>query len=154
MILLVHLLFGAAIGSTIKNIPLGIIMAFLSHYFLDFFPHVEYGENFNTYVERINKKQWRKMLPEILKVVVDFGLGLLLILIFSKNSWLIYVCALVAILPDGITIFSIMTQNRILRLHDEFHEKLHFLELKKISNFWRILSQAVVVVISIILFKL
>ena len=51
MILLVHLLFGAAVGSSVKNLPIAIILAFLGHYFLDLFPHIEYP------IENIRKKQ-------------------------------------------------------------------------------------------------
>ena len=43
MILLVHMLFGAAVGLSINNIYIAIIVAFLSHYFLDLFPHIEYN---------------------------------------------------------------------------------------------------------------
>ena len=80
MILLVHILFGAVIGSAIKNIPLAIVLAFLSHHFLDLLPHIEYP------IKNIEKKQWRKAMPDILKVILDFSLGILLILILDRNQ--------------------------------------------------------------------
>jgi hypothetical protein len=146
MILLVHLLFGAAIGSVVKNIPLAIILAFLSHYFLDFFPHIEYD------IENVEKKQWRKMLPNISKIVIDFCSGIILILIFSENYPIIYICAFFAIIPDGFTVLNNIIPNKILEFHRRLHiDKIHFFKDKKISNFWRITSQVIAVIISIAL---
>lgn len=160
MILLAHLLFGAAIGQKISNPILAIILAFLSHYFLDFLPHTEY------LIENIKNKQWRKAAPDILRVILDFLLGSLIIFIFSKNQTIIYICAFFAILPDGFTILSYFLPNKILKIHDKLHrEKAHFfrdiatleniatLKNKKISNFWRIISQAAVIVVCIVLLR-
>ena len=150
MTLLVHLLFGAAIGSAVNNIPLAIILAFLSHYFLDIIPHIEYP------MENIEKKQWRKILPDALKIILDFCLGILFISIFSNSfgQQIIYICTLLAILPDGLTLLNHFAPNIILDVHDKFHKKIHFLENKKISAFWRINSQVLVVIVSILLLKI
>ncbi len=154
MILLVHLLFGAAVGSAVNNIPLAIILAFLSHYFLDLFPHIEYG------IENIEKKQWHKILPDVLKIFLDFCLGILLIWIFSDPStcsgWgIIYICAFMAILPDGFTVLNHLVPNKILEIHNKIHHQIiHFLKGKKISKFWRIVNQVIVVAISIIILRI
>ena len=148
MILLVHMLFGAWIGQKISNLFLAVILAFLSHYFLDLLPHIEYP------IENIEKKQWSKAAPDILRVILDFLLGILLITLFSNNHPIIYICALFAILPDGFTILSYFFPNKILEIHNKFHhQKIHFLKDKKISKFWRITSQVTVVIVSIIMFK-
>lgn len=147
MILLVHLLFGAAIGSVVKNIPLAIILAFIGHYFIDIFPHVEYPMGY------LGEKQWRKARPDILKIFLDFSLGILLILIFSKNYPLIYICALSAIVPDGFFVINLFLPNKILNAQEKFHEKVHFLNYKKIPTFWRIATQIIAVIISITLLK-
>ena len=162
MILLVHLLFGAAVGSMVNNIPLAIILAFWSHYFLDLLPHAEYT------VGSIKKNKLKKALPELLKILLDFSLGILLIFIFSKNYPVIYICAFFAILPDGFSVISNHFPNpdskaiadprwsrgKILAIHNKLHlEKIHFLKNKKISVFWRILSQVTVVIISLFLLK-
>ncbi|MCX6723858.1 MAG: hypothetical protein NT155_01630 [Candidatus Staskawiczbacteria bacterium] len=144
MILLVHLLFGAAIGSAIKNIPLAIILAFLSHYFLDLFPHIEYP------IENLRKKQWDRVATEVLSIFLDFCLGILIIIFLAKNQLFVYVCALLAIIPDGLTVLSYLFPNKVFTLHDIFHrQKIHFLKDKKISNFWRITSQILAAIISI-----
>ncbi|MEK7562548.1 MAG: hypothetical protein AAB509_02630 [Patescibacteria group bacterium] len=148
MILLIHLILGAAIASHIKIPVLALILAFLSHYFLDFIPHVEYD------IKNIKEKHWRKSLPEILKVILDFSLGILLIFVFSENQPIIYICALAAMAPDGLTFLSALFPNKILAFHNNIHRKrVHFLKDKKISSFWRILSQITMAVISIFLLR-
>jgi len=153
MILLVHLLFGAAIGSVVKNIPLAIVLAFFSHYFWDLFPHIEYS------IDGTAEKQWQRRLRIIPKIILDFCVGILLVSIFSNPSTdsgrvIIYICALSAILPDGLIVLNNHWPNRVLEFHNKLHQKTHFLKQRKISNFWRIASQVAVVIISTILLKI
>jgi len=148
MILLAHLLFGAAISLKIEYFWLALILAFFSHYFLDLFPHTEYP------IENIKNNQWRKSLPDFLRVVADFVLGILIIFLVSENSLKIYICALTAVLPDMLTLLNKFLNIGLLKKHDYFHlEKIHFLKDKKIPQFWRFLTQIVVIVISILLLK-
>lgn len=148
MILTPHLLLGAAIASKIEYAPLAIILAFLSHYLLDLIPHIEYS------IDNIEKKQWQKSLPDILRVFLDFSFGILLILIFSNNQPIIFVCAFFAILPDGLSLLNSSFPNKILKTYSNIHQgKIHFLKHKKISIFWRISSQLLVILISIFLLK-
>ena len=148
MILFVHMLFGAAVGSSVNNIPLAIILALLSHYLLDFIPHIDYP------LKDTDKKNFILMLPNILKIALDFGSGILLIFLFSKNHPIIYVCAIAAILPDGFTVLNALMPNKILKFHSKLHpEKVHYFKDKKISNFWRISSQVAVAVISVLILR-
>jgi hypothetical protein len=148
MILLVHLLFGAVIGSKISNIYLAIILALLSHYLLDVIPHFDYP------VKVKDRNQWKKLMLGAVKVALDFFTGIFLILIFSKNQPTVYICAFFALLPDGFTVLKyLIPGNKIFEAHYAFHMKLHFLKDKKISMFWRIFNQVAVVIISIILLK-
>jgi hypothetical protein len=140
------MLLGAIIGSIIKNIPLAIIFAFLGHYLLDFFPHIEYP------IKNIEKKQWQRSIPDFLKVTIDLCLGVALIFLLSNNSFSIYICAFFAILPDGLTLLSKIFSNNLLEWHTYFHhEKIHILKNKKISDFWRFLIQTVIIIILIFL---
>jgi len=146
MILLVHLLFGAAIGSMVKNVPPAIILAFLSHYFLDLFPHVEYP------IKNITEKNWKRSLLDFLKILIDFTLGALLVFLLSPKTPLVFICAFFAILPDGLTVLSAFSSNKFFGLHNNLHrKKIHFLKYKKISGFWRINSQILITIISIVL---
>ena len=148
MILLVHMLFGAAIGYTVGNIPLAILLAFLSHYFLDLFPHIEYN------IDAIEEKKIKDKLPVIFKIASDLLFGILLVFVLSNNQLIAYIGAFFGILPDGLTIMQNRFPNNFLSFHKKFHtEKVHFLKNKKFSKFWRILSQITVIIISIILLK-
>jgi len=148
MIILVHLLFGAAIGSRIKYFWLAILLSFLSHYFLDIFPHIEYP------IENIKNNQWQKSFSDFLRVITDFILGVSIIFLLSDNSFKVWICAFFAILPDGITFLEYLFHNIFLKKLNSFHtKKIHFLKNKKISIFWRFLNQIVVVIISILLLK-
>ena len=157
MILICHLLFGAAIVTKIKFLPLAFLLAFLSHYFLDLIPHADY------HIRNIKGKKWRKSLPDFLKIILDLSLGLFLISIFSKNQSIIFTGAFLAILSDGFNFLNfIFPTNRILKIHYNFHRKIHFFKNpeesalgrpygvnKKISLFWRIFSQVLIVLLAI-----
>ncbi len=154
MILLVHMLFGAAIAAKIQNPVLAIILAFLSHYLLDILPHTEYP------IDNIKRGRLKMARPDILRVSLDFLAGILLIYIFSNRELIIFIAAFFAILPDGLSLINSFFPNKILTAYNNFHQKrLHYFKEpacrqagKKIPNFWRILSQVTVVLISLALF--
>ena len=148
MILTPHLLMGSMIASKIEYAPLAIILAFFSHYFLDLIPHAEYS------IDNIKNKKWQDSLPDILKVFLDFFSGILLILIFSNNQPIVFVCAFFSILPDGFSFLGYLFSNRILESYNNIHQnKIHFLKNKKFSMFWRILSQVLIIFVSLLLLK-
>lgn len=159
MILTAHLLTGAAIATKIQIAPLAFVLAFFSHYLLDFLPHREYS------IDNILEKRWRKSFPDFLKVTLDICFGILLVLIFSKNSPLIFIAAFSAILTDGFTLLWLIFPNKLLQIHENFHQKVHFFKEVKLSEskkiypaslkkggvplFWRIFSQVFVIFIVI-----
>lgn len=148
MILLAHMLMGAAIGHLIKNPFLAIILAFLSHYFLDLFPHVEYS------IKNIKNKEWRSAGHDFLKVILDFLAALALISFFA-NNWIIYICVFFSILPDGFSLLANLIPHKTLSKHKEWHgEKIHFLKYKKIPMFWKILTQVLTAIICLLLLRL
>ncbi len=146
MILLAHMLFGAAIGAQLDNPYFALPLALLGHYFLDIFPHVEYS------ISHIKNKEWKKAWPDFLKVFLDFLLALVIIFWFSKNQPLMYACALIAIVPDGFTLINSVVKNKILAAHSNIHEgRIHYLtKQKKFPIFWRIATQVAAIIISII----
>ncbi len=145
MIAICHLLTGAVIATKIENIALVCIFAFLSNYLLDFIPHIDYTAT------NIYGKKWRQSFSDILKITIDLSLAFFLILIFSNNQPIIFVGAFFAVLSDSFTFLSLIFPNGWLKIHDNFHRKVHFLESKKIPLFWRTISQVLVVVIAILL---
>lgn len=149
MILFAHMLFGAATGSVVKTPVIAIILAFFGHYFLDLFPHVDYS------VENLKNKLWKKSLPDTLKIVLDIGSAFLIIFLFSDNNLLIYVCAIIALIPDSMTLISKFFPNKLLSLHDDIHtKKVHFLKYKKISIVWRVSTQVIAISLSIVMLSL
>jgi hypothetical protein len=146
MIITTHLLFGASIGNIIQNPFLAIFLAFLGHYLLDAIPHNEYS------IKNIAQKNWRKSFPDFLKVFLDFLVGIFLIYILSEKTFIIFVSAFFGALPDTFSFLTLLIKNKFLEKHKIFHqEKIHFLKYKKISFFWRLLSQILIVVLSIFL---
>jgi hypothetical protein len=141
------MLFGALIGQKVTNILGAIILALISHYLLDLLPHVEYS------IKNIPGKNWHKEFSDMLKISLDVFLGILLIFIFSDNSMLVYTCVFFSVLPDGLTILNAIFKNSFLGAHSKFHqEKLHFLKDKKISGFWRLLTQFIIVIVCLFFF--
>jgi len=143
MILTCHLLVGAVITSKIKFLPLAFLFAFLSHYFLDFIPHWEYS------FENIKERRWKNSFSDFLKVALDTSLGVLLIFIFSKNWPVAVVGGFFAILADGPMFINLIFPNKLLKIFEDFHQKIHYPKGKKISFFWRIFSQLVIALIAI-----
>lgn len=155
MILLVHMIFGAAIGSLFRSPATAIASAVLSHYFLDLFPHIEYLESTENLIVKTKKGKLKNIFPDAIKVLFDFMGGLLLVIFFSDNNILTYGCIIAAIAPDGLTIINSVFPNKITRIHHKIHgEKIHFLKNnKKISKFWRIISQVTAIVVGIIIYS-
>lgn len=155
MILLVHMLFGAAIGSAINNVYLAIILAFLGHYFLDMFPHVEYIKSAENSIQKLKSATIRESLKDTTKVFVDFLLGLLAVFMFSNNSPIIYLCALVAIVPDGITVIHTLFPTKLLTPHQNIHTAIQYLtKQKKFPVAINIATQATAIIISILILNL
>lgn len=155
MILLVHMIFGAAIGSLFYNPIIAVIAAFFSHYFLDLFPHIEYLDSTEELSRQIKEGRWQRKIADIAKVFFDFLAGLLLVFLFSDNSILAYIYAAAAIIPDGLTVINFVFPNKIIAMHHKIHgEKIHFLKYnKKFSKTWRILTQVIAITIAIVLLK-
>jgi len=144
------MIFGVAVASLIKSPYLAIILALLSHYFLDLFPHIEYP------VDNLKKihKNFKQALPEFFYLIIDLVSGFLFIFLFTDKSFIYFTYASISIIPDFLTVLSAIMPNKILKIHDLFHRKyIHFLRDKKINIFWRIFVQILVIVISIIILK-
>ena len=153
MILLVHMLFGAAIGSIFKNPILAIFLAFLGHYALDILPHIEYLASTEKSITNIKHHGFKKSTHDSIKVILDVVLGILLIWVFSKNQPIIYLCGIIAIIPDGLTVLTHLFPRPLLVKHHQFHGgTIHYLTKQK--NFpvlWKISSQVIAGIISIVI---
>jgi hypothetical protein len=142
MIELVHMIVGGTIGSVVSNPLLAIFLALLSHYLLDIMPHIEYTK----IVGRVRRL-------DIAKASIDFLVGAILVVFFTKNQPIVYVCVFFSILPDIIFLSKFLINNKVITAHEKFHDRIHFLEHEKISNFWRVSTQVLIVVISLLVLR-
>lgn len=149
MLLTPHLLTGAVIASKILNPLLALPLAYLSHYLLDLPPQTEYS------IKNIREKRWNRSFLDFSKVFLDISLGISLISLLSKGSPVIFAAALLAIIPDSMTLLHILfPNNKLLVRHQRFHIAVNDVcdsEDKKIPAFWGILSQVVVIITAIYL---
>lgn len=153
MILTPHLIFGAAIASKISNPFLAIPAALISHYLLDTLPHKDYYS-----ITNIHQKQWNKSFFDFSKVFLDIFLGGALILLFSDGNILLFLIALSAIVPDGMTLVSILISgNKLIMRQQKFHIAMNRIgdaELnKKIPVSLGIISQIAITLIAILLLR-
>lgn len=148
MVLAVHLLAGAAIVSKINSTPLALVLAFLSHFFLDALPHYEYS------IKYLKERTWRYAFLDLSKIFLDIGCGILAIFLFSDNFSLALIGGMVTFLPDGLTLlYFIFPRNAALKWFFVFHCKIvHYPEKdKKMPLFQGILGQTITVFASIFL---
>jgi len=117
MIIIPHMLVGAAIGRRVRNIWLVFIFGFISHYFLDFLPHWDYLSK----IEITNT-------AHLIKIGLDFILGAFLVFIltrsFSKKR-LVFIGVTAALLPDFLNIiyfsFGVYWLNPLVLVHGIAH---------------------------------
>lgn len=110
MILTVHILVGAAVTTQIRITWLAWLLAFFSHFLLDFIPHYDYSLK-GVELGWKNKKFWWV----VFKVALDLALGFILIIIFSQNKRNlinIIVGGFLGILPDGFNVISRLLKNQ------------------------------------------
>ncbi len=147
MVSTAHLLVGAAIVSKVHSLPLAFILAFLSHFLLDFLPHREYP------IQYIKERRWKNAFWDSLKVFADAACGILLIFIFSENFPLALSGGIISSSPDGLTLlYFIFPGNTVLKWLSDFHrDKLHYwTKNKKITVFWGIASQAITILTALL----
>ena len=150
MILSPHLITGAVFGKEVTYLPLAILLAIISHYFLDVIPHWEYA------IENITEKKLKKSALFSLRVFLDLLTAFLIIyfatLISKSNFHILLVCAVAGAAPDFLTVLRFaFPDNKLLKKHWRLHRWLHFHKNKKISLFWKIFSQIVIMILGFFL---
>ncbi len=150
MILSVHLLAGAAIGSKVKNYWVIFILALISHFVLDAIPHWEYtglGTNISGDV----------FMAVTVKALLDILIGVIVIGCLFKSSRLARPTlwgAFGTLLPDGL-IFTYALAQVFFNWHlafltypIAFHNKVHFTDGTTFL-FWRIAAEVIIAAISL-----
>lgn len=171
MILSVHLLAGAAIGSRllpssaqdfgrarhgyggqakIKNYWIIFILALLSHFILDAIPHWEYAV-------QLTGASGNEFLTTTVKALLDILIGVSAIGWLLKSSRLVQPAfwgALFALLPDGLIFIYALAQVffgwrlDFLSYPIAFHDKFHFTDGTTFI-FWRVSAEIIVAAIAI-----
>jgi len=152
MILATHMLVGAAVGSKVHNYWAVAAITIALHYFLDSLPHWEYHLKHRG--ENITRK---KIISFAVKVVIDFLVGVILVLFFAKNSpspFLMFFGAIFAILPDGL-VFLYQALKKvfkyepwILKKHYWFHHSVVHYDINKNPKKLGALIEIIVVLIA------
>jgi len=134
MIVIPHLLTGAAIGGRTRKIWPVFILAVISHYLLDALPHWEYVPNFEAVLQPMN----------FLKVILDFALAVLILgfvlrffikkRISIKAKTTIFIGAGAALLPDFLEMAKLFLNVRILNGLSFFHHSIH---CQWVISFWQ-----------------
>lgn len=145
MLLTPHILVGVAIITKVQNPIWGLLLVFLSHYFLDAFPQKEYS------VANIRERRWRKSLPDFLRVFSDIILGLVIVSLITDYHLFTFIAVFLSILPDGSTLLhTIFPHNKLLAKHQAWHFNINAIcQNKKIPVIWGIISQVAISVLAI-----
>lgn len=152
MILSIHAITGAVLGSNSNSMGQAIFLGIVSHYFLDSIPHVEYK------IENILRGDMKMAIKEFSKIFIDLLVSFIVIsyLILNNNfdqPALILIGAFFALFPDGLVFLDLCIKNkekniftRFLNTHSIFHKKIHSVISNKIIT---VPSQIIVVLVLI-----
>lgn len=113
----VHLLFGAALAAFIQHPPLLVVVAFFSHYILDFLPHIDP----DTFAEGDKPYSWWQKATLITDgiLIVTFLIGFYTLL---DRPYVLLLGTLAAQLPDLlIPLESYAFFSPLKRIHDLCH---------------------------------
>lgn len=164
MILSLHALFGAAIGTQIPDFWGALFLGIIFHYLLDKIPHYEYG------IDKIQGKNETasNLIFEYAKVFGDLLFGLLIIFYFRNNFTLAQQLGMVggiigSLLPDGLLFISWQLK-KIAKKYNIFtpiyqlslipyqmHMANHFDNKNKIPQLWWNTASSLFLIILIIL---
>lgn len=132
----VHAIAGTAAALAFRNNPIvALLAAFLSHFLLDAIPHWHYRilskskDDSSPFGEKLDFG--RSFLKDIFRTGIDFGLGLIVLLVISKiffpeNLGLVFLAAVASVLPDALQVFYYRFKNfKPLYWFQWLHEKIH-----------------------------
>jgi len=137
MVIIPHMLAGAAIGAHSPNVWAAFCFGLISHYLLDSLPHWEYLNSIKI-----------KKVKQALKVFIDFAIGIIIVLIVSWPLKIIIISGIIgALLPDFIEFVYHNFKIKFLRPLSSFHQKIHY--YKKVTLFKGLMLQVIILAISL-----
>ena len=154
MLLTPHTLVGVAIATNISNPFIAVPSALLSHFLGDKVPHWDFYSNTKK-EDRI--RGWRPLaVMGDLAVGVAIGVAYTTYFLWVKESpstaISIFLCGIASVLPDALSSLSIIgsKENKFLEILNKIQSKMQF----QAPLPWGILTQVVVILLSVYLIKL
>jgi hypothetical protein len=153
MLLTPHTIVGIAIATNIPNPYLAVILAFLSHFLGDKIPHWDFYSNTKR-EERV--VGWRPLaVMGDLAIGVAVGVFFTCYYLFVKNDTLlavtVFFCGVASVLPDALSSLTIVggKENRFLKILNKIQSKMQF----QAPLPWGIITQVIVIILSLFLIK-
>jgi hypothetical protein len=153
MLLTPHTLVGIAIATNVPNPYLAVILAFISHFLGDKVPHWDFYSNTKR-EERV--KGWRPIaVMGDLAVGVAVGVSFTCYYLWVKNDPLlavtVFFSGIASVLPDALSSLTIFgeKEGRFLKTLNTIQSKMQF----QAPLPWGIITQILVILISILLIK-
>lgn len=132
MILIPHILIGAAIGTKTNNLWLAFVFGWLSHYAFDTLPHWEY----------LDKLEEAIKLKNLFKIFADFMIGVIIVLVITwrfPQKLPIFFGLLGAITPDILQGMAYMLKLNCLKPLNKLHNKIHSSQKLSLKQGWLVL---------------
>ncbi|PJE57722.1 MAG: hypothetical protein COU82_00430 [Candidatus Portnoybacteria bacterium CG10_big_fil_rev_8_21_14_0_10_38_18] len=160
MILIPHILVGAAIGAKTHNLGLIVILGLLSHFIMDKIPHWDY---INSGIKDFRKsKNFKALFRDLFKIAVDGMIGLLIVFLIIwqihqlTDLLFIMLAIFVSVLPDILLgLVHLFAPRNFAEKYVKFHFRfLHFAKDKEKEGkitFFNISTEILVIVIAIII---
>jgi len=146
MFLTVHGAIGIIIGQHLKNPFWAFFVGFISHYLFDIIPHGDTKA----------PAKWNNLIHLALAALIDIFILISFILVLSVKSQILNLntasALLGALLPDFLQGFYFLSNKKLFKLHQKFHNFFHFLIAEKFEfNFYTgIILQTILFIILII----
>jgi hypothetical protein len=153
MIITAHFLVGAAIATKTHDPVLGLFLAFLSHFILDFIPHADYWI--------INRNDLTKLSlskENFLRAGADLLAGTFLLLALFPDRQTALLGGFFGALPDAdslMILFPFVRNSRLFGIDAQIHAKItHVFKKKKSPVFLGVLTQILVILGTICFLRL
>lgn len=144
MIITAHFLVGATIATKTHDPVLGLFLAFLSHFVLDFIPHADYWIINRNDLTKLNLSK-----ENFLRAGIDLLAGLLLLLVLFPNRQMALLGGFFGALADAdnfIILFPFIRNSRLFGIDARVHAKItHVFKKKKSPILLGVLTQVLVI---------
>ena len=152
IILTLHILAGAAIGSKISSPEAVAGLSILAHFVMDAIPHYDYKIDAIT---NAGNKSRKKYLISLFKIWTDLLTGAFIVMFFvweSPQKYLVILGTAIAVIPDFVLFLHYQNPNLpIIRRIAAFHNKIHWFEKIAKPDFLGLATQAAVTILALII---